>query len=157
VNSWKCLACGKKFGVGEWVCTDGISNHVVEEKTYRVLDAPTAPGRPADGSLAPIVRGRTMVCNIPPPKRVMEGSDAKWVGEGSVEFINGSYSTSNPEIQYWLDKKPAYNATLEQWKKTWLTQDELLAEKELSLKAREARLENDRNELLAKTKERVSA
>ena len=79
------------------------------------------------------------------------------VGEGSVEFINGRFSSSDPEIQYWLDKKAAYNATEDQWKAVWLTKDELFAEKELELKAREQRLENERNELLASTKKRVNA
>jgi hypothetical protein len=153
--TWKCLVCGKKFGVGEWVCADGGSNHVVEEKTYRVLDAPVAPGQPAEGSLAPIVRGKTMVCNIPPPKKVMENGEVKMVGEGSVEFINGAYSTKDPELQYWLDKKPGYNSTKEQWDAVWLTKDELFAQKDIELKAREQRLENDRNELLTQVKERT--
>ena len=45
----------------------------------------------------------------------------------------------------------------DQWKAVWLTKDELFAEKELELKAREQRLENERNELLASTKKRVNA
>lgn len=153
----KCKVCEKEFKVGDWTCMDGQSNHIVDEKTYRALDAPTAPGRPAEGTLPPIVRGRTLVCNIPPPKKVMKDGEVQMVGEGSVEFINGRFSSSDPEIQYWLDKKAAYNATEDQWKAVWLTKDELFAEKELELKAREQRLENERNELLASTKKRVNA
>lgn len=157
LQTWKCLNCGNTFKVGEWICADGVSNHLVEEKQYRTLDAPADPGRPAEGSLMPIVRGRTVLCNIPPGRRVMEGDEVRMIGEGSVEFINGRYATSDPEKQYYIDKKPAYNATEEQWKVAWLTKDERLAEKELALKAQEQRIENERNELLSRTKERASA
>lgn len=154
---WKCTVCEKKFKVGDWTCSDGVQNHVVAEKTYRVCDAPSDPGKPADGSLMPIVRGRTMVCNIPPAKKVMEGGEVRMVGEGSVEFINGRYSTTNPEIQYWLDKKSAYNASEEQWKNTWLSKDELLEEKRLEVMALQQRVENERNALLNQVKQQKSA
>lgn len=156
-QKWNCEVCGKDFGIGQWSCTDGITNHVVSEKVYRVLDAPSDSGRPADGTLMPIVRGRTVVCNIPPPKKVMESGEVKMIGEGSVEFINGRFSTKDPEIQYWLDKKPGYSATEDQWKRNWLTKDELLAEKELQLQAAEQRLENERNELLSSVKQKVGS
>lgn len=149
---WKCLVCNKEFGVGQWICSDGVTKHVVAEKIYRVCDAPSDPGRVAEGSSAPIVRGRTMVCNVPPPQKVMERGEVKLIGEGSVEFINGIYHSSDPEVQYWLDKKPGYNATEDQWKRNWLTKDELLAEKEAALVAAGQRLENERNELLRMTK-----
>jgi hypothetical protein len=150
-QEWKCTECGKKFKVGEWTCTDGISNHKVEEKTYRVLDAPSDPSS-KDMSLKD---GRTVVCNIPPPHRVMEGNDAKWVGEGSVEFIRGRYATDDPEKQYWLDKKGAYNATEYQWREVWYSDAQQLALGKMELAAARQRLESDRNELLSKTKERV--
>jgi len=153
----KCLVCHKEFVVGDWICEDNVSNHVVPEKTYRALDAPAEPGRPAEGSLMPIVRGRTVVCNIPPSKKHMQDGEVRMIGEGSVEFINGRFSTSNPELQYWLDKKPGYNATEEQWKNCWLSKDELLEEKRLELVAMTQRLENERNELLSQTKKRVNA
>ena len=153
LKSWKCINCGKDFKVGEWLCVDGTVNHVVEKKAYRTLDAPLDPGKTPAGMLAPIIRGRTVVCNIPPPKKVMEGTDVKWIGEGSVEFINGFFETDDPERQYWLDKNPNCNFTEEQWKNTWLSAEEKVAEKELLLRAREQRLENERNELLSQVKE----
>lgn len=151
--SWKCLECGKKFGVGEWMCADGTSNHRVEEKTYRCLDAPSDPST-KDASLRD---GRTVVCNIPPPKRVAEGSEVKLVGEGSVEFIRGRYSSTNPEVQYWLDKRPGYNATEEQWRSTWYSESQKLVLGQMELAAARQRLENDRNELLSQTKQKVNA
>lgn len=152
MSQWKCLECAKKFGPGEWICADGSSNHKVEEKTYRCLDAPSDPST-KDASLKD---GRTVVCNIPPPKRVMEGNDAKWVGEGSVEFIRGRYTTADPEKQYWLDKKLAYNATEEQWKTVWYSPSQQLEIGRMELKAGQERLENERNDLLEKTKARVA-
>lgn len=152
-TEWTCLVCDKKFKVGDWVCADGNSNHVVEQKTYRTLDAPLDAGRPADGSLPPVVRGKTVVCNIPPAKKVMIDGEVRMTGEGSVEFINGVFSTSDPEIQYWLNKKPAYQASTEQWDRVWKTPEERLADKEAQLRAAEQRLENERNELLSQVKQ----
>lgn len=157
LRTWQCEVCNKTFKEGDWTCEDKISNHIVAEKTYRVLDAPADPGRPADGTLPPVIRGRTTVCNIPPPKKIMEGGEVRMVGEGSVEFLNGLYATSDPEKQFWLDKKPGYSATEEQWKSVWLSKTEQLAEKELELRAARERLENERNELLAMTKQRARA
>jgi len=153
MSQFKCTQCNKEFSAGEWICTDGVSHHVVEEKTYRCLDAPSDPST-KDASLKD---GRTVVCNIPPPKRVMEGNDAKWVGEGSVEFIRGRFTTSDPEQQYWLDKKSAYNATEDQWRAAWFSKSQQLEVGRLELEAARQRLENERNELLAKTKQKVSS
>jgi hypothetical protein len=125
-------------------------NHVVVEKTYRCLDAPNDPSS-KDVSLK---SGRTVVCNVPPPTRVMEGTDAKWVGEGSVEFIRGRFASSDPVQQYWLDKKPNYNATENEWKSVWYSTAQQLELGKMQLAADQQRLENDRNELLAQVKER---
>lgn len=151
LQTWTCTTCGKGFTVGEWLCASG-QNHTVEEKTFLSLDPPSAPGQYV--GQPPIIRGKTTVCNIPPPKKVMEGGEVKMVGEGSVEFINGKYTTGDPEKIFWLEKKPAYNATIEQWKAVWWTREEINSEKELELKAKEQRLENERNELLAQVKQK---
>ena len=157
---WKCLTCGKKFKVGEWTCQDGVSNHVVEEKIYRALDAPQdigyadSKGTPLDGSLF----GETVVCSIPPPKKIIgENGEVSWSGEGSVVFHRGRYSTKDPEKQYWLDQRSAYNHSEEEWSARWLSMSQRLQLREQELHAREQRLENDRNELLAQTKARVTA
>lgn len=147
LQTWKCKKCEKTFKVGEWRCVDG-GNHEVEPKTFRSLDAPGETGKFV--GQPPIVRGRTMVCNIPPPHKEIEGTDTRWVGMGTVEFINGRYTTTDPEQQYYLEKKgPAYNATEEQWKNTWLTDTEKLEDTRLQLVAEKQRLENENNALLA--------
>lgn len=152
-TEWKCIECNKKFGVGQWTCADGVSNHVVTTKTYRSMDAPSDPSTRNDS----LKHGRTVVCNIPPGHKEGSGADVRYVGEGSVEFIRGRFETTNPEIQYWLDKRPEYNCTEEQWRSTWYSDSQKLELDKLQLAADRQRLENDRNALLEQTKSRVGA
>lgn len=159
-TQWKCINCGRTFGVGQWACSDGVTNHVTETKIYRVLDVPQdigykdSKGTPLDGSSF----GETKVCNIPPPKKVINpNGEVSWTGEGSVTFLRGRFSTADPEIQYWLNKKPSYNATEEQWQGAWLSKSQQLELREDAIRASEMRLENERNELLAQTKQKVGA
>src|SRR5438105_2778437 len=95
---WKCKTCGKDFKVGDWVCADGQTNHTVEAKEYLLADAPSDPGHVAPGSTINVALrdGRTRICGIPPPKKVVEGTDTRFVGEGYVEFIRGRFATSDP-------------------------------------------------------------
>lgn len=154
MQNWKCTTCEKEFTVGAWTCSDGQSNHIVAEKLYLLNDAPSDPGHPAPGSTINVALrdGRTRICGIPPPKKVTEGTDTRWVGEGYVEFIRGRYSTSDPEIQYWLDKKGGF-CTQEQWEVAWLTEAQQLEQERIKLGAMRSRLENDRNELLSQQKQ----
>lgn len=157
-REWKCLVCGKKFPVGQWTCSDGLSNHVVEDRIYRCCDAPSDPGYGPGGKPLEVSNyGQTRVCNIPPPQKVMEGNDVKMVGEGSVDFVRGRFSTTDPQKQYWLNKRPEYNRTEEEWQANWLSNSQRNELERLQLKAERERLENDRNELLASTKQRVGA
>lgn len=152
MQTWKCLECGEEFGVGKWTCTDGLSNHIVQNKEYLLADAPSDPGHAASGGMDSLRNGRTVICNIPPPQKVMEGDAIKWVGEGNVEFIRGRFSTTDPQKQYWLDKKGGF-CNQEQWERVWLSQSQQLQLKEMALNAREHRLENERNELLTQVKQ----
>lgn len=158
LQEWKCLVCSKKLSVGQWVCADGQSNHVVEMKEYLLNDAPSDPGHPAPGSTINVALrdGRTRICGIPPAKKVTEGTDTRWVGEGYVEFIRGRFSTSDPEIQYWLDRKGGF-CTQEQWDAVWLTEGQQLMKQRLEVEAMRGRLENERNELLAQVKQQKSS
>lgn len=153
-KTWKCVECGKEFSVGEWACQDGLSNHVVESKEYLLADAPSDPGHASSGGMDSLRDGRTRICRIPPPRKVMKGDEVAWEGEGYVEFVRGRFSSSDPEIQYWLDRKGGF-CSQAQWESVWLSQSQQLQLKEMNLKAREQRLENDRNELLAATKEKT--
>jgi hypothetical protein len=147
IQTWKCVNCDETFRVGDWLCVDKLTNHVVERKEYLLADAPSDPGHASSGGMDSLRDGRTIICNIPPPQKVMEGDEVKWVGEGHVEFVRGRYSTTDPQQQYWLDRKGGF-CSQERWEQVWLSQSQQLQLKEMSLKAREQRLENDRNELL---------
>lgn len=153
--TWKCEVCSKKFTVGEWVCADGQSNHVVAEKTYRSLDAPSDPGHPASGGMDSKRDGRTRVCNIPPDKHVVINGEVHVQPGGYVEFIRGRFASSDPEVQYYLDKRPGYNASEQQWEACWLSDSQQLQLEKMRFAADRQRLENDRNELLAQVKERT--
>jgi len=120
-QSWTCLVCSKPFTVGEWLCSDGHTNHIIAEKQYRSLDAPSDPGHAAQGGQDSLRDGRTRVCNIPPDKQVIVNGELRMVPGGYVEFIRGRFATTDPEIQYYLDKRAAYNATEEQWEAAWLS------------------------------------
>jgi hypothetical protein len=151
LQTWKCLVCEKKFSVGEWICQDGQSNHVVASKEYLLADAPTDTGRPERGGMDSLRDGRTRICNIPPDKQAVVNGELRGIPGGYVEFIRGRYSSDNPEIQYCLDKKGGF-CTQERWESVWLSQSQQLELKEMSLHAREQRLENERNELLSQVK-----
>lgn len=155
--TWKCLTCGKDFKVGEWTCADGQANHVVAEKQYRSLDAPSDPGHPANGGMDSKRDGRTRVCNIPPDKHVLRNGEMALVPGGSVEFIRGRFATTDPEVQYYLDKRPSYNATEEQWEAAWLSDSQRLQLDKMRFAAEKQRLENDRNDLLAQVKQKAGA
>lgn len=160
LQSWKCTECNKTFKVGEWVCMDGVSQHKVASKMYRACDPPQdigykdTKGTPLDASSF----GETVVCNIPPSKRIInEAGEISYQGGGSITFVRGRFSTSNPEVQYWLDMRPEYNRTEDDWSATWLSKDQQLDLVRDKLEKERMRLENERNELLAATKARVGA
>jgi hypothetical protein len=153
--TWKCVVCGKKFTVGEWTCQDGTSNHTVEMKEYLMDDAPSDPGHPAQGGMDSLRDGRTRVCNMPPDKKVVLNGEVTIIPGGYVEFVRGRYSTDNPEIQYLLDKKGGF-CTPERWAQVWLSQGQQFELERQRLSALSARLENERNELLNQTKQRVA-
>lgn len=156
IPKWKCLVCAKEFSVGEWTCLDGVSNHVVEEKTYLMDDAPSDPGHADKGGMDSLRDGRTRICNVPPDKVVLRNGETALIPGGYVEFIRGRFATSNPEVQYALDKKGGF-CSEERWQQVWLSQAQQFELREMQLRAREQRLENDRNELLSQTKQKVGA
>ncbi len=161
LQTWKCLECGKKFTVGEWHCADGQTVHRVESKEYLMADAPSDPGHPAPGSKVSVDSlrdGRTRICNIPPDRTVLRNGEASVIPGGYVEFIRGRFSTDNPEIQYYLEKSRGKEfCTRERWNQVWLSDGQQLEMQRMELAAERTRLENERNELLAQTKQRAGA
>src|SRR5712671_5115977 len=137
--TWKCRICDKTFTVGDWLCQDGMNNHVVENKQYLLADAPSDPGHPERGGVDSLKDGRTRICNIPPDKQVVVNGELRLVPGGYAEFIRGRFSSTDPEIQYCLDKKGGY-CTEAQWEAAWLSQSQQLELQRMSLEAREQRL-----------------
>lgn len=147
LQTWKCLECEKTFSVGEWDCAVEGVKHKVNPKQYFMDDAPThvelKDGKPY------INKGtsRTVVLNVPPERKVRDGDDIRIVPGGSVEFVRGTFTTDDPEIQFYLEKKKNL-CDEKRWYEVYLTDDEKHALKHLEDSARIQRLENEKNDLL---------
>jgi len=151
--TFKCTECGKEFTPNQgWDCMPGIK-HVVAPKRYYMDDAPTVPewrdGRPFINKAA----SRTQVLNVPPERQIREGEQTTRIPGGTVEFIRGMFETSDPEIQFYLDKKDGLCSEA-RWREVYLNDDEKQQMRALELSAREQRLEQRENELLATVKGR---
>lgn len=149
--TYHCLECERDFKAGDWDCNATGQSHIVTSKAYFMDDAPTVPewrdGQPYINKAA----ARTLVLNIPPEKKVQDGDEVIRIPGGSVEFIRGRFDTSNPELQFHLDRKPGL-CTYERWKEVYWTDNEKLYEKQMELKAAQNRLQSERNELLEKVR-----
>ena len=150
IQNFKCLECGKKFDAGNWECMPGVM-HTVTAKRYYMDDAPTVP-EIRDGARF-INKGisQTQILNIPPEKQIREGDQITRIPGGSVTFIRGMYETTNPEIQFYLDRKSGL-CTEARWREVYLNDDEKVQIKNLELAAREQRLADRENQLLASVK-----
>lgn len=148
LKTWKCLECEKEFKDGDWEpCGAEGVKHRVQSKQYFMDDAPThvetKDGKPY------INKGtsRTTVLNVPPERKVRDGDDLRIIPGGSVEFVRGRFTTDDPEIQFYLEKKK--NLCDEtRWNEVYLNDDEKMALERMALKAERSRLESERNELL---------
>lgn len=154
--TWKCETCGETFSVGQFLCKDGQTNHIVARKEYLLNDAPSDPGHPANGGMDSLRDGRLRICNIPPDKTVVVNGETERVPGNYVEFIRGRFASTDPEVQYYLDKKGGY-CTEAQWEAAWLSNNQQLLLERQRLTAMQQRLENERNELLAQVKQQKRA
>src|SRR5579859_3144975 len=148
-----CLECDKDFKPGNWECTPGIP-HVVPLKKYFMDDAPTVIQYDALNNRHPYIdkkSARTLVLNIPPERKEQNGDEFIRIPGGSVEFVRGRYETTNPEIQFYLDRKAGL-CSEERWNEVYLNDDEKLQIQQMQVKAAQHRLEQDRNELLERIK-----
>jgi hypothetical protein len=143
-----CTRCGQDFVAGEWFCADG-ERHTVAERTYLLNDAPMQSGYSPSGPLPK--HGRTIITNIPPPDLTnwQPGAYDEHLG-GSVTFIDGRYTTSDPVEQHYLDLRGGY-CTESEWEVSWLSPEELKLRRhervERELAAREKELAALRQEL----------
>ena len=123
-NKFTCTRCGKEFSLGEWTCADGV-RHSVELKHYHIstngLQVQYGP-----------VKGDSVQNHV----------------RGVITFTRGTYQTTDPEQQEFLDKYPAC-IPFEQWQEAHLGKEEMDAKK----KREQTRMEQQNNELLARVKE----
>lgn len=149
--TYHCLECEKTFKAGDWACGATGQNHVLAPKRYYMDDAPTVTewrdGRPFINKAA----SRTQVLNIPPERKEQNGDEFIRIPGGSVEFVRGMFETTNPELQFYLDRKAGL-CTYERWKEVYWTDDEKINEQKMEIQAAQNRLQSERNELLEKVR-----
>lgn len=141
---YHCTNCEKDFEAGSWQCASG-EHHTVLAKTYYVLDAP-ADKRDCKNA-------RLQMLNVIPEGKVMRGNDAVVVPGTHIEFVRGIFSTDNPQIQMALDKRGKVFSGDEgrkMWEAAYFSNEEKKELEAIELKGKVARLENERNDLLAK-------
>ena len=143
------------FNPPNFECFPGMK-HLVENKRYYMADAPTV--REWRDGMPFINKGaaRTVVLNIPPEKQIREGENVTRIPGGSVEFVRGLFETTDPEIQFYLDRKDGL-CSKERWEEVYINDDERAQMRNMELKAREQRLQDRENELLSMVKKQKSA
>lgn len=152
--TYHCLECDKDFKAGSWDCGATGQNHVIALKKYFMADAPTIVQYDAEHNRRPYIdmkSARTIVLNMPPERRVQDGDEIRIIPGGSIEFIRGRFETTNPELQFHLDRKQGL-CTEERWNEVYLNDDEKMQIRQMQLDADRGRLESERNELLAQVR-----
>lgn len=146
------MECNKEFKTGDWLCAGGVK-HLVESKRYYMDDAPThtewRDGRPYINKGA----SQTQVLNIPPERKEREGDDVRLIPGGTVTFIRGMFETTDPEVQFYLDRKEGL-VNEARWREVYLNDDEKMQMEKMALAAEKQRFENEKNELLEQIKRR---
>lgn len=150
IPTYHCVECEQDFKAPNWVCVTG-GNHVVAEKRYYTADAPTVPDWINGFPHINYGAARTQVLNIPPERKVEEAGEIQRIPGGMIEFVRGLYATTNPEIQFYLDKKEGL-CSYERWKEVYWSDKEKMEAQRMEMEAQQHRLQQDHNELLAKVK-----
>lgn len=114
----ECLICKQKFEYPDFGCTKQPGNHVVAEKQY------FHPG----GKTVQSVRDRYFfgphIVLVPGITRLDNATgNFQRIAAVEVDFVRGRFSTTNPEEQYYLDRKPGLcdEAT---WENIYLTAEQ---------------------------------
>jgi hypothetical protein len=149
LSNWKCTRCGQSFSAGDWNCKDG-SAHQITAKVYYVNDAPS--NRKDEQAMR---SSRLIMANVVPEQKFIRNNDVVQVPGINVEFIRGMLSTTDPKIQNALDQRSGVfqgDEGKKIWGDAYLTGPEKAEIERNKLMADNKRLENERNELLAKVK-----
>jgi hypothetical protein len=150
-----CKNCGEAIVNGRWQCATG-EQHEVDAKTYYMDDAPSDPGPYVDGpggeripSYGNMAHAQTIICNLVPCKLVVgvDGIQREQPGR-NVTFVRGMFQTTDPEFQYWLDKRSGL-CSRERWEQVYLSPSQRLEMREHALAVESKRIETQKNDLLA--------
>ena len=156
---FKCLGgdghCGKEFEAGNWECFPGMK-HVVEMKTYYMADAPHCDFKNDPEGLA-FRTSRTELHVVPEDVHTDENGKMIKSSYPPATFIQGRYSTADPQFQFYLEYGSAKRSICDydRWFAAYHTpiqkqriKDNQLREREQELEARLA----EANSLLDKAK-----
>lgn len=149
-----CEKCEQDFTAGDWMCKSGDA-HVVPTEIYYVMDAPSDKT-----DVQAMKSASTTMCNLIPERKMTNGNEVVIIPGRDVKFIRGSYSTPDPQLQNALNQRAKVfrgDEGKKMWEREYLTKDEKSEMERLRQTAYINRLENDKNELLEKLKEKSKA
>jgi hypothetical protein len=155
LKKFKCLRCDKEFEAGSWNCADGKS-HLLEIKTYYMLDCPFVPKDGGDPRIRE--RAHVQVLNVVPESKRTVGTDVFIIPGTHVDFYGGRFSTADPALQYGLDNHPKVfhgEEGMRLWENNYYTEPEKRERENTKLKGEISRLENERNTLLQQVQEKA--
>ncbi len=157
----KCTNCGKEVESPNFTCPTG-EQHIVQPKRYYMDDAPVDPGPYVPGPGGAYVSAgmhlrdsQTTICNLVPSQRERVGHEVIERPGRNVVFRRGIYETTDPEEQYYLDKRVKEGRGLcseARWEEVYLTEQQKIDIQRQKLNADMRRLEHERNDLLAQVK-----
>ena len=146
LQEFDCTNCQKHFKAGDWNCASG-EVHTVAPVTYYLLDAPHDHNDR--------IHARTIISNVIPETQITRGNDIIRIPGTAVEFVRGRLETSDPQIQMRLNTRNGVfrgDEGFKRWQDNYLTNEEKNAIDRFNLKDQVTRLEQERNDLLAKVK-----
>ena len=155
-NFGKCVRedCGEQVVAPNFFCKSG-QKHEVNPKTYYKDDAPSDPGARTPGTFIPIGQplrdSKTLVCNVIPERREQRGHEIVTIPGVNAEFARGMYTTSDPEMQYWMDVHAERGGccSKDRWAEVYLTPQQKSDITRMELEAKLRRMESENNDLLS--------
>lgn len=142
-TQFTCTVCKKGFDYPDFDCTRQPGKHSVETKNYYHLGGASIQNPRDRRMFSP-----TVVLNAG-KERISDSGDSVTLGRVVITFNDGgTFSTSDPEQQYYLDRKHGISEGeegLKAWQKIYLTPEQRknVAETELAEIDRKIREQND--------------
>jgi hypothetical protein len=154
---YKCTGeCGKEFKFGAWECFPGVK-HTVEAKTYYLNDAPHCDPKLDPDGLS-LRASRSHVHVIPEKKFKDENGNLVIQATPPVLFVQGQYSTTDPEQQYFIERAKI-DVGYDRWFAAYHTPTQKQRIKDNQLREREVEIDTklaEANSILAQAKAQAS-